>query len=640
MAPEVVTQGKLYDIKADIWSLGITLLEMARGEPPMSGQPAAHAVKILADKKLRAPRLEGGTWSKEMRDFVVACLNEEPGDRLCAEELAKLKWIKNQAKTPLTTLNELISKFQQWKDQGGQRMSLAPGVGAQIDDSDGSASGEGDEDWSFTVRSRMSMLTDTPEEQPTAKFQPPPESLRRLFHDDSLDSDPFQSAFPAPSMQMPMPHPTMAAVFTSSPTITTTIELPGDDDDEDSSSQAEIGGTIRQSRKPNNLFIVTNPSNPTMLDMPPAPGNEDMHGPPRIPRIDTLSATPITQSAAAYAGAPTMRSATSGAPTLRSAIEVPRGGTPTNRRPSGAEAGLRGFQFPLMASAGRPPPPPPAAASTPVSNARAQAGTPSPGDMSPLGMPAPPFARSTPMMMRQASVAVMEGRGTSHTQHAALLAQTEAAAPRGPASPTKALGVPGSLGRPPMMGVGMLRSRSGSSRVDDNSLQNGMGLRDLLKLSPAVPGDADLLPPSPSVLTAPKPFVALPSPLAGGGGTQVQAQAQAHAQAQAAQAAAAQAQANASTISLPAVLAPPTPGIPPPIPGAPIPLRALDLARVDDPLAALGELESTVDDLRRWLEVVERGLGDLLHGNVDDDLPLAVPVSTTAAASRSASHLI
>jgi hypothetical protein len=201
-----------------------------------------------------------------------------------------------------------------------------------------------------------------------------------------------------------------------------------------------------------------------------------------------------------------------------------------------------------------------------------------------------------------------------------------------------------------MMGVGMLRSRSGS-RADENApAPNGpRALRDLLKLSPAVEGPSDLLPPSPSALTAPKPFVALPSPLAfppdgatqPGTGTQAQAQAAAHARALEQQQQNHHSSNNASTISLPAVLAPPTPGIPPPVPGVPIALRALDLTRVDDPAAALSELESTVDDLRRWLEVVERGLGDLLHGAVEDDFqPPAFAVSTSPAAARSASHLI
>lgn len=150
MAPEVITEGRLYDSKADIWSLGITLLEMCYGEPPMSGQPAARAVMLIGDKKMRAPRLEGNNWSRDMKDFVVGCLNEEPGDRSPADELAKMKWIKMQSKTGLGLLNELIVKYKEWKDKGGERQSLAAGVGAKTEDE------EDDEeyqhgDWAFDV---------------------------------------------------------------------------------------------------------------------------------------------------------------------------------------------------------------------------------------------------------------------------------------------------------------------------------------------------------------------------------------------------------------------------------------------------------------------------------------------------------
>lgn len=148
MAPEVITEGKLYDSKADIWSLGITLLEMCYGEPPMSGQPAARAVMLIGDKKMRAPRLEGN-WSKDMKDFVIGCLNEEAADRSPAEELAKMKWIKTQSKTSLGIMNELIVKYQEWKSRGGERMSLAPGVGAKMDDDEDEYTELGD--WAFDV---------------------------------------------------------------------------------------------------------------------------------------------------------------------------------------------------------------------------------------------------------------------------------------------------------------------------------------------------------------------------------------------------------------------------------------------------------------------------------------------------------
>jgi protein-serine/threonine kinase len=149
MAPEVVTEGRMYDSKADVWSLGITLLEMAYGEPPLSGQEATRVVMMLGDKKMRAPRLEGNQWSREMKDFVIGCLNEEPGDRLPAEELGKTKWIKAQSKTGLSSLNDLMIKYKQWKESGGHRQSLAHGVGANVDDDDDDEMPIGD--WAFDV---------------------------------------------------------------------------------------------------------------------------------------------------------------------------------------------------------------------------------------------------------------------------------------------------------------------------------------------------------------------------------------------------------------------------------------------------------------------------------------------------------
>lgn len=187
---------------------------------------------ILGDKKMRAPRLEGD-WSQAMRDFVTSCLNEEPSDRLPSDELSKHRWIKGQAKTPLTTLHELITKFQAWKESGGQRQSLAPGVGARVDDEEGDPIA----DWSFdvsihmimliqTVKSRMSMI------EPTESALPP-QSLRRLFPADPFESFPHQQ--PSTPSTGPVDQP---ATF-------------------DTPLEATMDATIRQRRNASPLTIST-----------------------------------------------------------------------------------------------------------------------------------------------------------------------------------------------------------------------------------------------------------------------------------------------------------------------------------------------------------------------------------------------
>ncbi|KAH9388709.1 hypothetical protein TYRP_008053 [Tyrophagus putrescentiae] len=92
MAPEVI-QEIGYDCLADIWSLGITALEMAEGKPPYGDIHPMRAIFMIPTKPPPSFR-EPDRWSPEFIDFVQKCLVKNPEQRATSTDLLQHDFIK------------------------------------------------------------------------------------------------------------------------------------------------------------------------------------------------------------------------------------------------------------------------------------------------------------------------------------------------------------------------------------------------------------------------------------------------------------------------------------------------------------------------------------------------------------------
>ena len=109
MAPEVIAQER-YDATADIWSLGISTLEMVRGEPPHADVHPMRALLLIP--KEAPPRLSDKELvSGPLRDFAHSCLVRDPTARPSASALLQHEWIARVA-GPMQGLATLVERYE------------------------------------------------------------------------------------------------------------------------------------------------------------------------------------------------------------------------------------------------------------------------------------------------------------------------------------------------------------------------------------------------------------------------------------------------------------------------------------------------------------------------------------------------
>ncbi|KAM5237558.1 serine/threonine-protein kinase TAO3 isoform 2-T2 [Ctenodactylus gundi] len=108
MAPEVILamdEGQ-YDGKVDIWSLGITCIELAERKPPLFNMNAMSALYHIAQND--SPTLQSSEWTDSFRRFVDYCLQKIPHERPTSVELLRHDFVRRER--PPRVLIDLIQR--------------------------------------------------------------------------------------------------------------------------------------------------------------------------------------------------------------------------------------------------------------------------------------------------------------------------------------------------------------------------------------------------------------------------------------------------------------------------------------------------------------------------------------------------
>ncbi|XP_010572627.1 serine/threonine-protein kinase TAO3 isoform X1 [Haliaeetus albicilla] len=108
MAPEVILamdEGQ-YDGKVDVWSLGITCIELAERKPPLFNMNAMSALYHIAQND--SPTLQSNEWSDSFRGFVDYCLQKIPQERPSSADLLRHDFVRRDR--PPRVLIDLIQR--------------------------------------------------------------------------------------------------------------------------------------------------------------------------------------------------------------------------------------------------------------------------------------------------------------------------------------------------------------------------------------------------------------------------------------------------------------------------------------------------------------------------------------------------
>ncbi|KXN83614.1 Serine/threonine-protein kinase fray2 [Leucoagaricus sp. SymC.cos] len=133
MAPELIA-GRQYDCAADVWSFGITALELCQGRPPRSRESSKDVLlRIIHDAPPTLDR-EGGThkYSRAFKELIDSCLEKDPSKRPTAEQLLQLPFFK-AAKKRSYLINTILKNLPPLTRRQERRTSRHPPTVATVD---------------------------------------------------------------------------------------------------------------------------------------------------------------------------------------------------------------------------------------------------------------------------------------------------------------------------------------------------------------------------------------------------------------------------------------------------------------------------------------------------------------------------
>lgn len=109
LPPEVINQDPNYGPVIDIWSLGITIIEMAEGEPPYNKMEEKLALKEIANLEKPSPTFnDSNKWSQGLINFLSLCLDKDSSRRKNAHELLHNELIRNSSLSE--SIKELVAE--------------------------------------------------------------------------------------------------------------------------------------------------------------------------------------------------------------------------------------------------------------------------------------------------------------------------------------------------------------------------------------------------------------------------------------------------------------------------------------------------------------------------------------------------